>query len=87
MQRIRGRDEDHVEIIQQNNQLSAMSPRKVEAMVTCPGGPPLIAIPGVAEVTAYTFSYPGILLICLKGIVHPVSRNDLVPLIFTIVEI
>jgi hypothetical protein len=87
VERIRGDDNNHVKLFQQNNQLSSMPPREVEMMLACPGGPPLIAIPDVAEVTAHLSSYPGILRIRLKGIMHPISRDDLVPLVFTVVEI
>ena len=49
VKRIRGNDNNHVKLIQQDDQLPAMSRRIVEMMVTCPGRPPLIAIPDVAN--------------------------------------
>ena len=52
VERIRGSDNNHVELMQQGNALSAMSRRVVEMIVAYPGGPPLVAIPDVAKVKA-----------------------------------
>ena len=49
---VRGYNDYHVEVIQQDDQLSAMPCGVVQMMVAYPGGPPLIAVPDVAKVTA-----------------------------------
>ncbi|MFC1956358.1 hypothetical protein ACFLWZ_07605 [Chloroflexota bacterium] len=49
VERISDNDDYHVELIQKDNQLSAMSPREVKVMFTRFCGPPLIAIPYIAE--------------------------------------
>jgi hypothetical protein len=52
VKRIGDNDHHHVELIQQDNELSTVSPGEVEIVVTCAGGPPLIAVPDVVQVTA-----------------------------------
>ncbi|MEJ2354260.1 MAG: hypothetical protein P8Y03_31195, partial [Anaerolineales bacterium] len=52
--RIRGCDDNHVELIQQDDQLPAMSPGKAEMMLAGLGGPPAIAISKVAERKAHS---------------------------------
>ena len=49
VKRIRGSDDNHVKLIQEDNQLPAMSRLIVEMMLAGPGGPPLIAVPDIAE--------------------------------------
>jgi len=84
IKRICSNDDDHVEVIHQDYQVSSMPPGEIYIMFPCRGGPPLIAIPDIAEM-AYIVS--GFLRIGLKGILHPIGRDDLLPLVFAIVEI
>ena len=69
--RDRGNHNDHVELIQQDDQLSAVSPGKVEATTINAGGPPVIAVPEVSKVAARpiqsVLGYPRILGIVLHG--------------------
>ena len=44
----------------------------------------MVAIPDLTEAANVV---PGILRIGLEGLVHPISRDDLVPVVLTIVEI
>ena len=75
VERIGGKDDNHPELIHKDNQLSAMSPREVEVMLACPGGPPLIAITDIAEGKASvcwkSASRIDIFRIPLQGIMHP----------------
>ena len=64
-----------------------MSPGEIETMIACGGGQPLVAIADVAKVAADLIRYPGILRVGLQGIVHPVSGDNLVLIVFTVVEI
>lgn len=52
-ERIRGSDNDHVKLMQKDNQLTAMSRCVVKMMVACLGGPPLVTITDVSKITAY----------------------------------
>ena len=87
VQRIRCCDNHHVEFIHQDNQLPSMSPGQIQVMVTHLSGPPLVAIAYVALVTAHFVHEKGIFRVSLKGIMYPVSGENLLSVVFTIVEI
>lgn len=49
-ERIGGRDDNHLQFVQQDDQLPAVPPREVDVMVARTGCPPLIAVPEVVQV-------------------------------------